>query len=244
MKPTAKICIVKAGSTFPETMAASGDFEDWLIAGLGLSHGEVRVFDAQHADALPAHGECAGVVISGAHAMITDELPWMLRLSDWTARVVAAQVPLLGICFGHQMLARALGGKVDFHPLGREIGSVAIERHAAAVSDPLFADMPAHFHAHAVHAQSVRKLPKGATLLAGNAFEPTHAFRVGGCAWGVQFHPEFNAARMSLYLDHFAPALQAAGQDAASIRAGLIETPESAGLLRRFARLARAQECE
>ncbi len=244
MKPTAQICIVKAGSTFPETVAASGDFEDWLIAGLGLRPEQVRVVDASQSDALPPPDECAGVVVTGAHAMITDALPWMLRLSDWTARVVAAQVPFLGICFGHQMLARAMGGKVDFHPDGREIGSVAIERHAAAASDPLFADMPARFHAHVVHAQSVRKLPKGATLLAGNAFEPTHAFRVGGCAWGVQFHPEFDTARMALYLDHFAPALQAAGRDAASIRAGLIETPESASLLPRFARLARAQVCE
>jgi GMP synthase (glutamine-hydrolysing) len=74
-------------------------------------------------------------VISGAHAMITDDLPWMLRLADWTRRVVTAQVPFLGICFGHQMLARAMGGKVDFHPRGREIGSVDIALHAAAESD-------------------------------------------------------------------------------------------------------------
>jgi GMP synthase (glutamine-hydrolysing) len=103
--------------------------------------------------------------------------------------------------------------------------------------------MPKRFSAHAVHAQSVRSLPPGATLLAGNAFEATHAFRVGGCAWGVQFHPEFNLARMSVYLDRFASTLQATGQDAASIRAGLIETPESASLLPRFARLARAEAC-
>jgi GMP synthase (glutamine-hydrolysing) len=95
-----------------------------------------------------------------------------------------------------------------------------------------------------VHAQTVSKLPAGATLLAGNAYEPTHAFRVGICAWGVQFHPEFNPARMAVYLDHFAPVLQAAGVDAAAIRAGLVDTPESAGLLSRFVRLARAQSFE
>jgi len=241
MKPTPPICIIKAGSTFPESIAETGDFEDWLSAGLGLPKDAVRVLDARDVAELPAPGECAGVVISGAHAMITDELPWMTRLADWTARVVAAQVPFLGICFGHQMLARAMRGRVDFHPQGREIGSVSIELHAAAKADPLFAAMPQSFRAHAVHAQSVRTLPPGATLLAGNAFEATHAFRMGACAWGVQFHPEFNVARMSVYLDHFAPTLQAVGQDAASIRAGLVATPESASLLPRFARLARAE---
>lgn len=242
--PVPPICIIKAGSTFPENLAETGDFDDWLIAGLGLPRNEVRVVDAREAAKLPAPHECAGVVISGAHAMVTDDLPWMLRLSDWTRRVVTAQVPFLGICFGHQILARAMGGQVDFHPKGREIGSVDIELHAAAQSDLLFAAMPKRFRAHAVHAQTVSKLPAGATLLAGNAYEPTHAFRVGICAWGVQFHPEFNPARMAVYLDHFAPVLQAAGVDAAAIRAGLVDTPESAGLLSRFVRLARAQSFE
>jgi len=247
MKPAAStppICIIKAGSTFPESVAETGDFEDWLIAGLGLPKTEVRVINAVEAAKLPPPADCAGVVISGAHAMITDDLPWMLRLSDWTRRVVTAQVPFLGICFGHQMLARAMGGQVDFHPKGREIGSVDIELHAAAQSDLLFAAMPQRFRAHAVHAQSVSKLPSGATLLASNEYEATHAFRVGVCAWGVQFHPEFNPARMAVYLDHFAPALQAAGVDVASIRANLVETPESARLLSRFVRLARAEAFE
>ena len=237
------ICIIKAGSTFPENIAQTGDFEDWLIAGLGVPKSEVCVFDAREDTKLPKPATCAGVIISGAHAMVTDDLPWMTRLADWTRHVVTAQVPLLGICFGHQMLARAMGGKVDFHPSGREIGSVEIELQAAASSDLLFADLPRRFRAHAVHAQSVRSLPPSATLLAGNAYEATHAFRVGTCAWGVQFHPEFNLAQISHYLDHFAPTLQATGQDAASVRAGLIETPESASLLPRFAKLARVEDC-
>jgi len=248
MNTALPIYIIKAGSTFPENVAQTGDFEDWLIAGLGLPktdvRGDVQVIDAREGGELPKPSKCAGVVISGAHAMITDELPWMRRLVDWTAQLVAAQVPFLGICFGHQVLAWAMGGKVDFHPQGREIGSVEIVLNGNAKDDPLFATLPKQFRAHAVHAQSVRKLPKDATLLAGNAFEPTHAFRIGGCAWGIQFHPEFNVARMQVYLDHFSPTLQAAGQDEAAIRAGLVETPESASVLPRFVRLARAQVFE
>ena len=237
------ILIVKAGDTFPELAAEGGNFEDWLITGLGLPKHSVRVIDARQDAPLPAPATCAGVVISGAHAMITDDLPWMRRLADWTRHVVTMQVPLLGICFGHQLLARALGGTVDFHPQGREIGSVSIDLQPAAASDPLFAGMPARFHAHSVHAQSVRKLPLGAQLLACNAYEPTHAFRAGSCAWGVQFHPEFNASRLAAYIEHFAADLQAAGRDVAQMRAGLVETPASASLLPRFARLALAVDC-
>lgn len=238
------ICIIKVGETYPESVAQTGDFEDWLIAGMRLPRDAVRVVDARDGQPLPAPTDCAGVLIGGAHAMITDDLPWMLRLAEWTRHVVTAQVPFLGICFGHQMLARAMGGSVDFHPQGREIGSVPIALHAAAGSDPLFAAMTHHFPAHAVHAQSVRRLPPGGVLLAGNDYEPHHAFRIGVCAWGLQFHPEFNPARLSVYIDRLTPALQAAGKDVAAIVAGLVETPASASLLRRFASLALAEACD
>jgi GMP synthase (glutamine-hydrolysing) len=234
------ICIIKAGDTYPELAATEGDFDAWIDAAMGVD--DVRVVDPRDMTLpLPAAAECAGVVISGAHAMITDDLPWMRRLAEWTRKMVAAQLPYLGICFGHQLLARAMGGTVDFHPQGREIGSVPIKLRPAAQADPLFAALPSQFVAHAVHAQSVRKLPNGATLLAGNGFEATHAFRVGACAWGVQFHPEFTPARLTAYLEHLSPALLAAGRDLEAIRAGLVATPVAAGVLPRFARLARAQ---
>jgi GMP synthase (glutamine-hydrolysing) len=232
------LCLIKAGETYPDVAGRLGDFEDWLMSGLGLPRRALRVVDARLVAGLPEPGECAGVIVTGAHAMVTDRLPWMERLAAWIARLVAEEVPYLGICFGHQMLAQALGGRVDFHPKGREIGTVPIELTQAATADPLFADLPVRFSAHAVHAQSVMDLPPGAIRLAGNAFEPTHAFRVGARAWGIQFHPEFDIERMGLYVDHLTPALLNAGRDIDAIRAGLAQTPESAGLLARFARLA------
>lgn len=231
--------VIKAGGTYPDVVGRLGDFEDWLMSGLHLPRQAVRVVDARRAGELPDPAECAGVVVTGAHAMVTDRLPWMERLADWIERLVMAQVPYLGICFGHQMLAQALGGRVDYHPGGREIGTVPIELAPAAAADPLFSGMPARFAAHAVHAQSVRDLPPGAIRLAGNDFEPTHAFRVGTRAWGIQFHPEFDVERMGVYVDHLTPALLAAGRDIGAIRAGLTHTPESTGLLARFVHLTR-----
>lgn len=239
-RDTLPLCLIKAGGTYPEAAREFGDFEHWVMAGLDMPRREVRVLDARLVDRLPEPRECAGVVMTGSHAMVTDRLPWMERLAEWLRRLVAEDIPFLGICFGHQLLAQSLGGRVDFHPRGREIGTVPIEMTPSAAGDPLFSAMPARFSAHAVHAQSVRELPPGAVLLAGNDFEPTHAFRAGAHAWGIQFHPEFTRERMNLYIDHLAHDARCASCDIEAIRAGLAETPHSAELLRRFASLARA----
>ena len=113
-----------------------------------------------------------------------------------------------------------------------------VQRHAAAKTDPLLGTLPDEFDAQATHWQSVRRLPPGAVLLAGNAFEPHHAFRVGPCAWGVQFHPEFSAEALRAYLDGMGPSLAREGRDAAQISAGLKDTPEAASVLPAFARFA------
>jgi GMP synthase (glutamine-hydrolysing) len=148
------------------------------------------------------------------------------------------QTPVLGICYGHQLLAHALGGEVAHHPQGVEIGTVRVQRHAAAHADALLGHLPDDFAAQATHWQSVRRLPPGAVLLAGNAFEPHHAFRVGPSAWGVQFHPEFSADALRAYVEGMGPVLARAGRDAAQISAGLMDTPHAASVLPRFARLA------
>lgn len=236
-----KFILLKAGSTFPDIAARLGDFDNWLLAGLGLPGERVDIREIWRDAPLPEPEACAGVIMSGAHAMLTERLPWMRRALAWVPRLVAAEVPFLGICFGHQLLAEAMGGHVDFHPGGREIGCVDLRLHPSCAEDPLFGGLPAQFPALAVHAQSVRALPPSATLLAGNDYEPHHAFRVGRHAWGIQFHPEFNRERMDSYVHHLAPQLLAAGQDSRNIRARLCDTPIAASLLPRFATLTGAR---
>ena len=80
-----------------------------------------------------------------------------------------------------------------------------------------------------------------AVRLAGNAFEPHHAFRVGRNAWGVQFHPEFSAEALKAYLDGLGPTLHKEGLDAVQISTELKDTPEAASVLNRFAQVALAQ---
>jgi GMP synthase (glutamine-hydrolysing) len=233
-----KLFIIKTGSAFPETAARHGDFEDMIKKGLACRDAEVSTIDACQGESLPAPQECQGVVITGAHCMVTDNLPWSLAIEAWLPELVRQQVPLLGICYGHQLLGRAMGGQVDFHPRGREVGTVEIKKTAAAQTDPLFKELPEYFPVHTTHSQSVLTLPPGAILLAENDFEPHHAFRIGHCAWGVQFHPEYNLDFMRDYLYKQQEALTEAGQDVARLAGGICATPAASSLLAGFTSLA------
>lgn len=229
--------ILKVGTTFPALAEQFGDFDDWTEAGLGAIPVPIAVWDVERGEALPNPEQCAGVVFTGSHAMVTDCLPWSVAIETWIPALLNAGIPLLGICYGHQLLARAAGGEVGYHPQGKEIGTVEVELLPAAAQDPLFQTLPDHFRAHATHAQTVLRLPPGATPLAGNSFEPNHAFALAGCAWGVQFHPEYSADIMRGYIQAQAPSLEKAGKDVAALLAGVAETPVAAAVLRNFATL-------
>jgi len=230
-----KTWIIKTGTTFPDTRSALGDFDVWTRDALGLDAATVSVFDVERDQTLPDPDTCAGIVITGAHAMVTDELAWSLRLEEWIPGVVEAEVPMLGICYGHQLIAKAMGGTVGYHPQGREIGTVEIELLESCRSDRLFGGLEGTLWAHVVHAQTVIQLPRGAIRLASNAFESTHAFRLGAYTWGVQFHPEYSGAIMRSYIEALADELRAASCDAWQSLQAVRETPVAGSLLRQFA---------
>jgi GMP synthase (glutamine-hydrolysing) len=233
-----KLIVVKAGSTFPDMAEALGDFEHWIIDGLGRASERVDVVDAESGNELPGPETVLGAVISGAHAMVTEELEWSLALERWVRQMVEAGVPVLGICYGHQILARAMGGVADYHSGGTEIGTVDIHCLPESGEDALFKDLPSVFKGHVVHSQTVTRLPEGAVLLARNEFEPHHGFRIGECAWGVQFHPEFSVPATRGYVHHMTATIQNQGKDQDAILAALEETPHASDLLRKFGRLA------
>ena len=229
-----KLYIIKIGTTFPATAAKFGDFDQWTAKGLGSVDLNVSIVDAEHGGALPKVEECAGVVITGSHAMVTDSAPWSGILEKWLSLLLQAQVPVLGICYGHQLLARAAEGRVDFHPNGKEIGMVDIHLLAECLNDPLFQAFPKSFPAHVTHSQTVLNLPKGAICLAANAHEPNHAYRLGKCAWGVQFHPEFNVDIMRSYIQEQSNELKSAGWDVQQLLSKVRETPVAEKILQRF----------
>ena len=232
MKP---FLIVKTGSTYPDIAARFGDFEDWFAARLDRSAGTICTVSPFAGEALPAVASLGGILITGSHDMVTDMHPWSEQTAAWLKQAVVADIPVLGVCYGHQLLAYAMGGVVGHNPMGKEVGTVSIRISRQGRQDPLFSESPgADFPVHACHSQSVIDLPAGATLLAASDMDPHHAFAIGRRAWGVQFHPEFDGLILRQYLARFSADLHQQGHDVGQLLAGVRETPESEALLRRF----------
>ncbi|MGM0399429.1 MAG: type 1 glutamine amidotransferase [Halobacteriota archaeon] len=127
-----------------------------------------------------------GAIISGSQASVYDDEAWIEAVADWTRAAIRESIPVLGVCWGHQLVAAATGGTVE--PIGRyEIGYRTIE---VTDDDPLFDGMPADFVAFETHSDEVTALPEDAVELARNDCT-IQSFRVGS-AYGVQFHPEYD----------------------------------------------------
>lgn len=108
-----RLIVLKLGSSFPELVLTHGDFEHWIGLGLGLPGEMLRVVDGTTMLEPPRPAECRGLIMTGSHAMVTDRLPWSVRIAAWLPSLLEAEVPILGICYGHQLLAEASGGQVD-----------------------------------------------------------------------------------------------------------------------------------
>ena len=166
----------------------------------------------------------------------------MVKVEAWIPNVLKQNIPCLGICFGHQLLAKAMGGLVNYHDGGREIGTVPITLTQDGKQDPLIGTLPSVFLGHTTHAQTVKKLPIGAKLLAQNSFESHHAYRIGNNAWGVQFHPEFTADIMKGYVIEQASLLASEGYDIDTLKSSICNTNNANELLKRFVEFVKGNE--
>lgn len=127
-----------------------------------------------------------GVLISGSQVSVYEDLDWIHELTDWARTVHAGGIPMLGICWGHQFLAQALGGRIvamDRYELGyKTIRQIEESR--------LFEGIPPEFVAFETHSDRVYELPDQAESLATNEV-CNQAYRLGQ-TYGVQFHPEYD----------------------------------------------------
>ena len=235
--------ILETGQPVP-SMRRHGGFPHWIRVAAGLERDAAVVTNVEGGDALPprqgfAGAAFAGVIVTGSAAMVTDRHDWSERSAEWLREAAHAGLPLFGICYGHQLLAHALGGEVGVNPAGREMGTIDLELHPHAKHDPLFAGLPAQFPAQATHLQTVLRAPEGATVLAKSAQDHCHAFRWQDHVWGVQFHPEFSVTHMHGYVRARHDALASEARCSKQLARNISAAPHARKVLRRFVRHAR-----
>ena len=234
---SAPFLIIETGQPVASMRRHRG-FPHWIRVAAGLDRQAVRVANVEAGDRLPQAGGWAGVIITGSGAMVTDRHDWSERSAQWLHDAAHAGVPLLGICYGHQLIAHALGGEVGRNPNGREMGTVELALHPEAGDDPLFARLPDRFNVQATHLQSVLRAPDDVAVLASSDKDACHAFRWRRHVWGLQFHPEFSAGHMRGYVHARAEALVHEGADPLQLARSVVAAPHSRRVLRRFVRHA------
>ena len=186
-----------------------------------------RVIRLADGDRIPADLDGIDGIISmgGSASAADDTLPWIADEIALLAAASAAQIPVLGVCLGAQLLARALGGKVARMD-APSVGPCRIDMTVAGRDDPMFRGLPWYGTWPAWHQDEITTLPPDARLLAKSDACGVEAFAHGVFAYGVQFHPEWTASRIVELCDDPADHLDP-GADYGGIKAAVRDEAES-----------------
>lgn len=231
MTTTPTVAVLVTGDPVPEARARRGSFAD-LIRQAAPAFGTLRwqEHDVRELEELPDLTDALAVIVTGSALSVTEALPWKERVSACLRTLVQANVPLLGICFGHQLLGYALGGQVRLNPNGREIGTVTLAR----VEDDEVCGARGSVLVNSTHLDSVVTLPPSARVLGYTQQEPHAAVRFGPSAWGVQYHPELDAMVMRCYFRVRREQLLTEGLDVEASERAVADAPEGARVIERF----------
>jgi GMP synthase (glutamine-hydrolysing) len=236
MSATRTVSILKMGFAEPELLAKYGDYVDMVRRKLPEpQQAATRVIDPS-AGPLPEPQSIKSLIITGSSSMVTDPTPTDLVAFRWLERVLAAERPVLGLCYGHQMLGHILGGQVGPLPGGPEIGVADITLNAA--DDPLFSACAPHQRVAVIHWQTILRLPAGARVLGTGIRDPHQAVRFAKNVWGVQFHPEFSRAVMIDYVEACSDEIDELGLDPKTTATEMAQwTEDQTDVIARFAQL-------
>lgn len=176
-----KIGILQTGHAPDTLIARTGDYDAMfaeMLGGHGLTFQAFAVVDGQFPQGA---GDADGWLITGSRHGAYDDLPWIAPLEVLIRDIHARGLPLIGICFGHQVIAQALGGKVE-----KFEGGWAIGRTHYTQGDQ-------NLTLNAWHQDQVTRRPTGARVLASNRFCENAVLAYGDTIWTVQPHPEFDS---------------------------------------------------
>lgn len=250
---TARVLVLRTGQPVNQVAARTGSFAELFARGLTTRadgdddhHARVSIdeLDVTVCDVdapLPSLTSYGGVIMTGSAAYVDDDAPWMRFGQRLLRSIVETDVPFLGVCFGHQLLGRALGADVGPNPRGREMGTVDVQLHVESIRDDrLWSTVTPSFAAQVTHRDVIRDPGPRLRVLGAAPHDPCHIVKAGPHQWGVQFHPEFDDVTMRLYLEARRDSFDAdRGSGAAAARlASVRSTANAAKLLTQFARVA------
>ena len=185
-----RVGLLQCGHIHPDLVPVHGDYPEVFGDLLGPQGIEVVTYDVT--EALPhAVDQEDGWLVSGSACSAYDELPWIGPLEEFLLAVLDAAVPLVAVCFGHQVLAQALGVRVAKAEVGWGVG--AHDYEVVGTPQPWMAPPRSELRLIASHQDQVAELPPGAELYLTSPFCPVAGFTVGPRAITVQAHPEFTA---------------------------------------------------
>jgi GMP synthase (glutamine-hydrolysing) len=193
-----KLLIISAGPGIDQIRDQYGHATDWISNLATSSNIQIDInniyanedFDKSYYD---------GWIITGSASSVIDNHDWIKLLKNKIIYANKYSIPILGICFGHQIISSALGGNVVHNDRGWELGSYKIEITEAGLSSKLFNNIELNDYFYFSHEDIVSKLPIGAVELANNSMG-LQSFSVANQIFGVQFHPEFTVDIMDQYV--------------------------------------------
>lgn len=189
----ATIGILETGMTPDELRAEHGSYSQMLKNLLSCSEGgdkfDFRVYCVMNGKLPENVHECDGWMITGSANGVYENLPWMLQLQQCIRAINKAKTPLIGICFGHQIIAAALGGKVENSDKGWGIGI----HNYQLINKPYWLKIEGDtLKLNAMHQDQVTEKPPSATLIATSDFCPNAGLLYGDTTFSLQGHPEFS----------------------------------------------------